>query len=431
MATLLDRRLPRVDFRAPIWMTLPTGEERIQAQALNLSEKGLFIGTDASCDIGVTLRLSLPLGSEELDLEGRVAWARRISRAGAPAGIGIEFTNLDHDRLEQVKVAVGSDLEHGIRVRFSGLPAPIRARASVDGEVLSLHTELPFLKLGSVADFSLEGDATSHRGRIGRVSIEPGSSTDVPRLRIEVDVLGIGEADTDSTIDEADDPEGPQELVESAEQSGAIVVPSAAPQWIEPSLEVSTERIAIHHKWAAAGITGGAAVIGFAATFALLGTSSRPLPAPAQVVISADAPSATLADRPSTAMEAPALAPPATPAAGAATPVPGPASSDAAHSLSVRSTETDTTVSMRLAAGTTDGLRHYLLADPAGVAINLPSAELEAERKVHWLDRGPVKKVWIRDYDGGAQVRIFFPDRTARDYRVATNDGLVTVSIAD
>lgn len=387
-------------------MTLPTGEERIQAQALNLSEKGLFIGTDTVCDVGATLRLCLPIGEDELDLEGRVAWARRVSRSGAPAGIGIEFTNIDHERLEQVKVAIGSDREHGIRVRFAGLPAPIRARASVSGEVLSLHTELPFLKIGSVAEFSLEGDATSHRGRIGSVSIEPGSTTDVPRLRIEVDVLGFGHSDEDEP--EATDASTP-----------AIQVPDAAPRWIEPNAELSTtERISTHRRWVAPTVTAAAALMGFATTFALLGSPTGGTQ-PLEVAPSAFAPPASESRTVSiAAMEAQAL------------PMPAATSVELdGGALEVTGDDDQTRVVLRLAAGTTADARHYLLANPAGVAVNLPSAQLAAARKIHWIDHAAVKKVWIRETDDGAQARIFFADDEGRDYRVEAIDGAITVTI--
>jgi len=83
-----------------------------------------------------------------------------------------------------------------------------------------------------------------------------------------------------------------------------------------------------------------------------------------------------------------------------------------------------------LAAGTTDGLTHYLLSAPSGVAINLPGGSIEADHKVHWTETGHAKKVWVRSVDEGDQVRVFFPDDGPRSYQVATDGSDVTLTIS-
>ncbi|MBT8493682.1 MAG: PilZ domain-containing protein [Deltaproteobacteria bacterium] len=415
MATLLDRRLPRVEFRAPIWMSQPPEDEDVPGQALNLSERGLFIGTDRFFEIGSTLRLRLALGTGQIDVGGRVAWTRPLPSAGAPAGVGVEFTDLDSHGLERIKAAIGSDREHAIRVRFAGLPAPIRARASVSGDALSLHTELPFLRLGSLATFSLEGDADSHRGRIHRVSIEPGGSSNVPRLRIEVDVLGIG-VSAHHPEDEVEllDREQPIAAIdEPAPSRPAIVVPEAAPQWIEPTVEESTEKIVKRPLLAPLAVTAAAAILGFTGTFAVLGYDGKSVPAP---TISFPEPASAADPTPAFAAEPPAHPVTAAPAQ--------------TRGLGIRTSGESTIVELTLAQGTTDGLTHYLLADPTGIAVNLPGGTVEAEHKVHWTETGHAKKIWIRDTESGDQVRIFFPDASNRSYRVV-NDGVhVTVTIS-
>jgi Tfp pilus assembly protein PilZ len=413
-------------------MSQPPEDENVPGQALNLSERGMFIGTDRPYEIGSTIRLRLPLGSDELDVAGRVAWTRPLPRGGAPAGVGVEFTDLSSESLDQIKTVIGSDREHGIRVRFAGLPGPIRARAAVSGDGLSLHTELPFLRLGSLADFSLEGDATSHRGRIRRVSIEPGGTSDVPRLRIEVDVLGVGSTDSqpvvygrsEPKVDDSPESEdsGPAPVDVDAESEPseelqtppqpAIEVPAAAPQWIEPSIEGSTEKVIRHRHLAPVVVTSAAAALGFAGTFALLGHDGAALSAPA---IELPAGAAETTPAPAFAFE-----PPAHPGATVSAPV---------GSVVVRTTGETTTIRLTVAEGTTDGLTHYLLSDPTGVAINLPGATVEAEHKVHWTESGHAKKVWVRSVEEGDQVRIFFPDGAQRSYRVDTDGTVIDVTI--
>jgi uncharacterized protein (TIGR02266 family) len=66
----------------------------------DLSAGGVFIVTDQMLQIGRTLTVNLELPqSKKLSLQGTVAWRREHANDDGPAGLGIQFTNLnDEDR---------------------------------------------------------------------------------------------------------------------------------------------------------------------------------------------------------------------------------------------------------------------------------------------------------------------------------------------
>lgn len=60
-------------------------------------------------------------------------------------------------------------------------------------------------------------------------------------------------------------------------------------------------------------------------------------------------------------------------------------------------------------AGSIAGESHYVLSAPEGVAINLPKGAPGLPLGHYSLDRDGYKAVWIREREGGIQVRVFFP----------------------
>ena len=61
--------------------------------------------------------------------------------------------------------------------------------------------------------------------------------------------------------------------------------------------------------------------------------------------------------------------------------------------------------------GSATEARHYELADPDGLAINLPHARPAGAFGHYPINRGGIRTVWVRERLGGMQVRVFF-DRT-------------------
>ena len=64
----------------------------------NINEGGLFIETEnpPPTDTRVALQFKLPGSDVPLQARGRVAWVQPAGEDG-PAGMGVEFENLDHD----------------------------------------------------------------------------------------------------------------------------------------------------------------------------------------------------------------------------------------------------------------------------------------------------------------------------------------------
>ncbi len=76
----------------------------------NVSEGGLFVATEAPYDIGEKIELSLSvMGEESAVLVGVVRWVRPGGTSGGlPAGMGIQFVNLDDPVLKGLQSFVDS-----------------------------------------------------------------------------------------------------------------------------------------------------------------------------------------------------------------------------------------------------------------------------------------------------------------------------------
>lgn len=61
--------------------------------AVNISSGGLFIDTDADCEVGETIRvqLRLPTMDHSMALDAQVMWRREEPKDGLPMGIGVSF----------------------------------------------------------------------------------------------------------------------------------------------------------------------------------------------------------------------------------------------------------------------------------------------------------------------------------------------------
>ena len=62
----------------------------------NLSEGGLFVKTDTPMDLGTPMKLELEVeGAPALKLEAVVAHRRELDNLDGPAGMGVEFQNVE------------------------------------------------------------------------------------------------------------------------------------------------------------------------------------------------------------------------------------------------------------------------------------------------------------------------------------------------
>ena len=72
------------------------GDELREAFLENISDGGLFIGTQRPLAKGAPLRLRIVADAlPPVEVSGRVVWSRETSRPAAPAGMGVEFEAVD------------------------------------------------------------------------------------------------------------------------------------------------------------------------------------------------------------------------------------------------------------------------------------------------------------------------------------------------
>lgn len=94
------RELERIPLDLPATFAVPGASPR-PARVMNLSAKGLFVGTKETAPIGapVALALALPLGghTRSLRVAARVRWVngRSAFSPKVPPGMGVEFLDLD------------------------------------------------------------------------------------------------------------------------------------------------------------------------------------------------------------------------------------------------------------------------------------------------------------------------------------------------
>jgi uncharacterized protein (TIGR02266 family) len=104
----VTKKQPRESARVnlSIIVELPDGTSMSSSFCRNISEKGLFLELYPLIPVGEKVRLSfrLPTRNRPLLLEGIVRWSRDDDPAQGPAGIGIEFTQLTHDQIEELRV---------------------------------------------------------------------------------------------------------------------------------------------------------------------------------------------------------------------------------------------------------------------------------------------------------------------------------------
>lgn len=100
-----NRRYSRVSSRLRCWCE---GENiTVYARIGNLSEGGLFLRTSTPLSQGS--RALLRFGTDNaVEAHARVVWAR-LEGQGGPPGMGLQFEDVDADRLETIRRLVHSE----------------------------------------------------------------------------------------------------------------------------------------------------------------------------------------------------------------------------------------------------------------------------------------------------------------------------------
>jgi hypothetical protein len=186
-AHLWDRKQHRIDYFGDVRLLSPSQDDSVVAQAENLSEAGVFVTTQQDAEVGAEVVCELPLAADDsLTLRGRVAWVRPAT----PRGVGIEFVDVSEAAALALREVIGPPRQPAVsvKVRFEGMPEPVRAEALTTESGICLRTALPFLRLNSPVEFAFtDGEGPDQlQGWLQDVSLQADWRTPVPRLQVQV-----------------------------------------------------------------------------------------------------------------------------------------------------------------------------------------------------------------------------------------------------
>jgi Tfp pilus assembly protein PilZ len=467
------RKQHRIVYAAKVRLRAPGREHSVVARVQNLSPRGIFITANDVPAAGTEVQCRLTIAGERRTLRGRVAWVRPLSQSTPlrSPGAGIEFLELephDADLLARlVEPTAGG--KQPVDVWFEGMKAPIRCQAAVEGSGLRLSTRLPFMRLDSSVrvSFVQRGVEQIRLGTLTAVTLESSGEDGVPHLQlnvatpildsaqgtIELEERGQERTMVDAVLDEAPttvvDPAvaGPAPAVRTQIHTGVqdisdrdhtqrIELPSRPPFRLAPAPKAPPLVWPGLPAWLWAWLTRRDARaplgIGFAigalvaavAVAALrpsrppvllpvvnapgAGERARIEPLPAGASRSA----ARRSTNEGTVLARTTSAVPGRLAASASA-----AGTDIEDGLSLFGDETVTTAVLPV-LGTTRGAQHYPLADPPGIAINLPRARPRVAAGVYRPGEG-FRQLLIQRRGPGSHIRFLYdPDDHAPDVEI-------------
>lgn len=108
-----SRRYPRLP--CEIEVNLSSDHNFYTGFTSNISEGGLFVATEALCDVGTELEFEFALTGDPppMKVRGIVRWVRESNdfTSDVPAGMGIEFTGLDDDAQARINAFIKTQRE--------------------------------------------------------------------------------------------------------------------------------------------------------------------------------------------------------------------------------------------------------------------------------------------------------------------------------
>jgi hypothetical protein len=169
---------------------------------MNLSVAGMFVHAAGSCALGSDVVCDMPLPSGMCQVKGRVT---RVQRMPDATGMAIQFIDLPAQQEEMLNQLVERSREPSIplAVRFEGMQAPIQCRGVFFDDKLRLRTKVPFLRIGSNVQVSVDGNSADLSatadltGTVSGVALRPSPLDGVPRLAIDLDLLRAETDDAD------------------------------------------------------------------------------------------------------------------------------------------------------------------------------------------------------------------------------------------
>jgi uncharacterized protein (TIGR02266 family) len=138
----------RVHDRVPLFLEVEyrTAGAFLVAYSSNLSKGGLFIDTERPLPVGTELglRFAIP-GSGKIEVRGVVAWVRPAAIDGKPAGMGVEFEQLDTHHGEVIDDIVGGF--RGLTIMV--IAASMSARALLSRAVRSILSSAAVVEIAT------------------------------------------------------------------------------------------------------------------------------------------------------------------------------------------------------------------------------------------------------------------------------------------
>jgi hypothetical protein len=336
-----------------------------------------------------------------------------------------------------------------VQLWFKGVAEPVRAHAEFGDASLQLKADLPFLELDSIVGVSaVDGEAPLH-GRIRRVAFEPSLERRVPQLCVDVSLSdsippSLGPAVKPAAA-QARPPGGvstagahaptatlPSRILGwiAALAVGAACGAGVAFLWLTPRFAILEQQRA-DRSGAQTARSSAAAGAPYAPAFDL---TQHVAVAAADVPLFADAPLAypeldpVAADESGAGVNAQGVLVTEDPArTAAAGDTRGAPDSRERHpggaslpEVSVEGARTRVFVPMR---GDGQGLQQYELTTP-GIAVSVPHARASIPLGSYGIQRGIVRRVWLREDAGGVQVRVITRRPTARAVATYDDSGL-------
>ena len=288
-----DRRAPELG-RVPVQTLVEIcgrdigGAPAFEAEALDVSGRGMHVRTAYLPEIGAPLVCRFEDRGREIVVEGVVAWRKEEARGGE---FGMKFTALDSGSVEALRDLCGLEaesedsppdmdageperhrVEQGARVRLhiDGLGSPMKASVRDGGSrKVEVASNLEFLKVGRHLEIEDLGAGMRRGASIDAVNVVIDPSSQVPQLVVALRYDDVDEiTPSPSVIDNVavaefpEEPPMPRTLRHSAppmEQSASTDLEDIAPAEMTAGDEIAEEAGALRGRIGAVAVNAGAA----------------------------------------------------------------------------------------------------------------------------------------------------------------------------
>jgi len=191
MTQYWTQRLPRIAYRAPVWLR-GARDARVTAEIANVSEGGIFVVSQRLLPVSTDVTCAFAIEGSRRFITGRIAWTRpELPEPFAePPGMGIEFCDMRDGDASFLRTCVANRLraQHPVKVWLPGQLEPAIAGAVLTAHGVVLRAELPAFQLGSEVLLSFVGNSEELVGKLQRVQVMVDHEHAVPTLHVEIDV---------------------------------------------------------------------------------------------------------------------------------------------------------------------------------------------------------------------------------------------------